>query len=121
MRHSGLVTLALLVLTLWTDLGQGLPRSQATFARDMRGDVMYNVADTGMIMGLGRRKRSDSFSEELNKRHSAFLEDTGLLMGLGKRNPLKGIDLIRISGNKRLESNNRISLPAPRPMRTKVS
>jgi len=165
MRHSGLVTLALLVLTLWTDLGQGLPRSQATFARDMRGDVMYNVADTGMIMGLGRRKRSDYFSEELNKRHSAFLEDTGylmgfgkrspekrhysnsflgdtgfmmnlgkrshnrnafledtgLLMGLGKRNPLKGIDLIRISGNKRLESNNRINLPAPGPMRTKVS
>ena len=32
-----------------------------------------------------------------------------------------GIDLIRISGNKRLESNNRINLPAPGPMRTKVS
>ena len=52
MRHSGLVTLALLVLTLWTDLGQGLPRSQATFARDMRGDVMYNVADTGNIAAV---------------------------------------------------------------------
>ena len=49
MRHSGLVSLALLILSLWTDLGQGLPRSQATFARDMRGDVMYNVADTGNI------------------------------------------------------------------------
>ena len=47
MRHSGLVSLALLILSLWTDLGLGLPRSQATFARDMRGDVMYNVADTG--------------------------------------------------------------------------
>ena len=49
MRHSGLVSLALLILSLWTDLGLGLPRSQATFARDMRGDVMYNVADTGNI------------------------------------------------------------------------
>ena len=49
MRHSGLVSLALLILSLLTDLGQGLPRSQATFARDMRGDVMYNVADTGNI------------------------------------------------------------------------
>lgn len=43
----------------------------------------------GMIMGLGRRKRSDYFSEELNKRHSAFLEDTGYLMGFGKRSPEK--------------------------------
>ena len=30
-----------------------------------------------MMLGLGRRKRSDYFSDELNKRHSAFLEDTG--------------------------------------------
>ena len=53
-------------------------------------------------MGLGRRKRSDYLSEELNKRHSAFLEDTGkengsaylikmcftyigMLLGFGKR------------------------------------
>ena len=64
-------------------------------------------------MGLGRRKRSDYLSDELNKRHSAFLEDTGnnwqdlqmsfctgdlteisilikgILMGFGKRSPEK--------------------------------
>ena len=45
--HSGQVSLVLLILSLWTDMSQGLPRSQATFARDMRGDVMYNVADAG--------------------------------------------------------------------------
>ena len=45
--HSCLVSLVLLILSLWTDMSQGLPRSQATFARDMRGDVMYNVADAG--------------------------------------------------------------------------
>jgi len=85
MRRPGLVILLLLGLSLWPDLGLALPKSQATFARDMRGDVMYNVADTGMIMGLGRRKRSDYLSDELSKRHSAFLEDTGILMGFGKR------------------------------------
>ena len=47
MRCPGLVILVLLGLSLWPDLGQALPKSQATFARDMRGDVMYNVADTG--------------------------------------------------------------------------
>ena len=47
MRHSGLASLVLLSLSLWPDIGQGLPKSEATFARDMRGDVMYNVADTG--------------------------------------------------------------------------
>ena len=47
MRRPGLVILVLLGLSLWPDLGLTLPKSQATFARDMRGDVMYNVADTG--------------------------------------------------------------------------
>ena len=47
MHHPGLVSLVLLGLSLCPDLGQALPKSQATFARDMRGDVMYNVADAG--------------------------------------------------------------------------
>ena len=47
MRRPGLVILLMLGLSLWPDLGLALPKSQATFARDMRGDVMYNVADTG--------------------------------------------------------------------------
>ena len=67
MRHSGLVSLALLILSLWTDLGLGLPRSQATFARDMRGDVMYNVADTGNTrhpQGLGRIIRRQEFASD---------------------------------------------------------
>ena len=45
LSHAGLVSLV--ILSLWTDMSQGLPRSQATFVRDMRGDVMYNVADAG--------------------------------------------------------------------------
>ena len=47
MHHPGKVSLVLLGLSLWPDLGLALPKSQATFARDMRGDMMYNVADAG--------------------------------------------------------------------------
>ena len=53
MHHPGKVSLVLLGLSLWPDLGLALPKSQATFARDMRGDMMYNVADTGeQVRGL---------------------------------------------------------------------
>merc|ERR1712154_559290 len=57
----------------------GLPQYRnSVFARDLRGDLLYNVADTGMMMGLGKRNQN---------RRNAFLEDTGMILGLGKRYP----------------------------------
>ena len=68
------------------------------FGRNMRGDTMYNVADagnihtenllrensktiiyclSGMMLGLGRRKRADpSIFDELRKRRE-YVEDMG--------------------------------------------
>ena len=48
------------------------------FERDMRGNMMRNVADEGFMIGLGRRKRSDPFVDDLMKRQNYLaLADTG--------------------------------------------
>jgi len=81
-----------------TPSNDAYPGSSLRFSRDMRGNMMYNVADTGALMGLGRRKRfhSDTY-DELRKRQ-AFLEETGMMMGLGKRSGLSQEKYIDTSG-----------------------
>lgn len=48
------------------------------FERDMRGNMLRNVADEGFMIGLGRRKRSEPFVDDLYKRQNYLaLADTG--------------------------------------------
>merc|ERR1712038_1774759 len=66
-------------------------KASSAFARDMRGDVLHNVAETGMMIGLGKRsldyqnRITDVRSAEFAKKNE-YLEDTGVMLGFGKRN-----------------------------------
>merc|ERR1711892_159904 len=71
-----------------------LSRMIETFDRGMRADE-YNVADRGIIMGLGKRDgnsfgTSQDTSLQMGKKsdfpvYRPSLEDRGYVMGLGKR------------------------------------
>jgi len=62
----------------------------ATFARDMRAQE-YNVADYGIMMGLGKRYSPPS------------TKGKGIVMGLGKR------DLLSLSGRRDVEDEEVLS------------
>ena len=55
-----------LLITVTTSLCQKAnPEKEAIFARDMRGEL-YNVADTGIMMGLGKRSFQSSVEDTGN-------------------------------------------------------
>ena len=70
-------TIALTLLTFQFRIGYWFGKSIFVASITLFKKCNLKVEIAGMIMGLGRRKRSDFFSDELSKRHSAFLEDTG--------------------------------------------
>merc|ERR1712029_366450 len=69
------------------------------------------LGDTGFMMNLGKRSHN----------RNAFLEDTGFSMDPRKRSHLKGVDLIPVSGDKRLASTHGISSASALAKRIKVS